>query len=93
MRVDDIGVTGAGTAGAVRPRAVATSTGNVSRGESTVSAARVARGGNPAAESTHAFMLARRTALELSRFTRCAVAVAAAAESEEAVLGGMNVAN
>jgi hypothetical protein len=53
----------------------------------------VGRGGNPAAESTHVFILAIRAALALSCFAFCTAAVTAAAESDALGLGGMNVAN
>jgi hypothetical protein len=91
----DVGVrvTGAGIAGAVRPRAVATWTGTLSPGASSESAARVGRGGSPAAESTQVFMFVILAALMLSCLAFCTAAVTAATESDTLGLGGMNVAN
>jgi len=56
-----------------------------------VSAPRDGLGGSPAAESTHAFMLAMRAAVARSARALTAAAAAAAAESLDLGVGGMNV--
>jgi hypothetical protein len=56
-----------------------------------VSAPRDGLGGNPAAESTHAFMFAMRAAVERSARALAAAAATAAAESLDLGVGGMNV--